>query len=290
MAAENEVELEVLVVRSRPSCLMLSSTGWEAVTSFQSCWRSEGHTATARGESTHCQRGEKPTGTHTPGCLGTPWAPSLPIQLRQPSMGRGLGNHDPKLGTVPLSWQAGGKGCTAPLGSPKQATHSTYGTLRSCTWKGGDPSSLHPGTPWQEEARGLILHTTQLKLFQAIPAVNTITSRSLRKNNTPAPSPALPHPEQGEAAATGAPQHVPNLRQVSLPWGRVCRGTVPCPGGRLTSPWRCRFKRCCCWSCCICRSCCWKASCLFPNGCQETKGRNQSVLFSSLAAEARQWR
>jgi len=37
LAAENEVELEVLVVRSRPSCLMLSSTGWAAVTSFQSC-------------------------------------------------------------------------------------------------------------------------------------------------------------------------------------------------------------------------------------------------------------
>lgn len=45
LAAENEVELEVLVVRSSPSCLMLSSTGWAAVTSFQSCWRSEGHTA-----------------------------------------------------------------------------------------------------------------------------------------------------------------------------------------------------------------------------------------------------
>lgn len=48
LAAENEVELEVLVVRSRPSCLMLSSTGWAAVTSFQSCWRSEGQTAVAQ--------------------------------------------------------------------------------------------------------------------------------------------------------------------------------------------------------------------------------------------------
>ena len=82
LAAENEVELEVLVVRSRPSCLMLSSTGWAAVTSFQSCWRSEGHTATARGESARRQRGEgaAPTGTHAPGWLRTPRAPSLPGQ------------------------------------------------------------------------------------------------------------------------------------------------------------------------------------------------------------------
>lgn len=78
LAAENEVELEVLVVRSRPSCLMLSSTGWVAVTSFQSCWRSEGHTATVRGESTGRQWGEgaAPTGTRAPGWLGKPW--SLP--------------------------------------------------------------------------------------------------------------------------------------------------------------------------------------------------------------------
>lgn len=56
LAAENEVELEVVVVRSRPSCLMLSSTGWVAVTSFQSCWRSEGQTAVAQ-ESEQRQQG-----------------------------------------------------------------------------------------------------------------------------------------------------------------------------------------------------------------------------------------
>lgn len=64
LAAENEVELEVLVVRSRPSCLMLSSTGWAAVTSFQSCWRSEGHTATARGEKRPPSEGGRRSSTH----------------------------------------------------------------------------------------------------------------------------------------------------------------------------------------------------------------------------------
>lgn len=104
----------------------------------------------------------------------------------------------------------------------------------------------------------------------------------------PQPPPrSLPSPGAGRRCSRRVPQHPPHPRQGSLPWGRVCRGTVPCPGGRLTSPWRCRFNRCCCWSCCICRSCCWKASCLFPNGCRETKGRNQSTLFPASQQKPR---
>lgn len=104
----------------------------------------------------------------------------------------------------------------------------------------------------------------------------------------PQPPPrSLPSPGAGRRCSRRVPQHSPHPRQGSLPWGRVCRGTVPCPGGRLTSPWRCRFNRCCCWSCCICRSCCWKASCLFPNGCRETKGRNQSTLFPASQQKPR---
>lgn len=162
LAAENEVELEVLVVRSRPSCLMLSSTGWAAVTSFQSCCRSEGHTA---GDG------------------------------MQPSVGDTAQQHPPP-------------------------TPPSYPAL-----------SIAP---------------------------------ALCKSPPPA------HPSR-ETPTPGSPRRAPQLR--TLPWGRLCRGTVPWPGGRLTSPWRCRFNRCCCWSCCICRSCCWNASCLFPNGCWETKGR-----------------
>lgn len=117
-------------------------------------------------------------------------------------------------------------------------------------------------------------------------SMNTISPQtSDGKSSDPDLSPALPHPHQGEAAAMGPPSALPTAG--SLPWGRVCRGTEPCPGGRLTSPWRCRFSRCCCWSCCICRSCCWKASCLFPNGCRETKARNQSLLFPALQQEPR---
>lgn len=123
LAAENEVELEVLVVRSRPSCLMLSSTGWAAVTSFQSCWRSEGHTAMAWGESTHCQRGgaPAPAGTQAPG-----W----------------LGNQHQEIITQ-------GQAHAAPSRCPKQVVRSTQSPAEH-PQRGGDLSSH---TSMQEETR-----------------------------------------------------------------------------------------------------------------------------------------
>jgi len=193
LAAENEVELEVLVVRSRPSCLMLSSTGWAAVTSFQSCWRSEGHTAAVRGESTRCQQGEgaAPTGTHAYGRLGTPRAPSLPSwHSLAPQCGPRTGKSLPEAGHSPRCWHPGRSGCTVPSGTPKH----TACTPQSCPRQGGDPSSLHPGTSSKEAIGGLILHTTQLKLSQTAPAVNAIRPQTLdgrsRNSNAPAPSPA----------------------------------------------------------------------------------------------------
>lgn len=87
LAAENEVELEVLVVRSSPSCLMLSSTGWAAVTSFQSCWRSEGHTAEG-GEQEKtgpsAAGGAEDGSTHVLGSLRTRWDPPSPAKEPSP--------------------------------------------------------------------------------------------------------------------------------------------------------------------------------------------------------------
>lgn len=202
LAAENEVELEVLVVRSSPSCLMLSSTGWAAVTSFQSCWRSEGHTAEG-GE-------QEKTG------------PS--------AEGGGRGRQHPRAGLA----QDPIRPPPAPLRSPHHPQPPNF-------WGRGST-----------KARTAPRHRSR-------PCCCSL------------PSPLF----GGKAAAVGASPGAPQPR--ALPWGRVCRGTVPWPGGRLTSPWRCRFNRCCCWSCCICRSCCWNASCLFPNGCWETKGRKRKT-------------
>lgn len=45
LEAVYEVELELLVVRSRPSCFMASSVLWTPATSFHNCCRSVGHMA-----------------------------------------------------------------------------------------------------------------------------------------------------------------------------------------------------------------------------------------------------
>lgn len=45
LEAEYEVVLELLVVRSRPSCFMASSVLWTPATSFHNCCRSVGHMA-----------------------------------------------------------------------------------------------------------------------------------------------------------------------------------------------------------------------------------------------------
>lgn len=129
LAAENEVELEVLVVRSRPSCLMLSSTGWAAVTSFQSCWRSEGHTAT-HGEEAPAVSGRRgsPPSTRAPGWRGMPWA--LPTWHSSAPKAQTVRREiTPKAGHSPLCWHPGSKGCTAPVHTPKQAARSVRGAL-----------------------------------------------------------------------------------------------------------------------------------------------------------------
>lgn len=52
-----------------------------------------------------------------------------------------------------------------------------------------------------------------------------------------------------------------------LPCARGCKGRVGCPGWMVSSPWRCRDRRCCCCNCCICKSCCWKANCCVATCC-----------------------
>lgn len=55
--------------------------------------------------------------------------------------------------------------------------------------------------------------------------------------------------------------------QEHLPWARGWRGRAGCPGWIVRRPWRCKDRRCCCWSCCIWRSCCWKANCWVATCC-----------------------
>lgn len=200
------------MVRSRPSCLMLSSTGWAAVTSFQSCWRSEGHTATGWGESTHHQRGggAAPTGTHAPGWLRTPGAPSLPGQsslaspkLRQPSTDHAPGNHHPTPGTAPCAGSQGGEAARPPREAQNKAPTAPTESHRAVPWRGGDPGSPHPGTPPQPPSKRKLgarsctqppSSNSPRLLMQSRP--QTLDGR-IRKNQTPparspAPFPALP--------------------------------------------------------------------------------------------------
>lgn len=51
------------------------------------------------------------------------------------------------------------------------------------------------------------------------------------------------------------------------PCARGCKGRVGWPGWIVSSPWRCKDRRCCCCNCCICKSCCWKANCCVATCC-----------------------
>lgn len=59
----------------------------------------------------------------------------------------------------------------------------------------------------------------------------------------------------------------PGTQTPHLPCARGCKGRVGCPGWMVSSPWRCRDRRCCCCNCCICKSCCWKANCCVATCC-----------------------
>lgn len=72
-----------------------------------------------------------------------------------------------------------------------------------------------------------------------------------------------------------------------LPCARGCKGRVGWPGWIVSSPWRCKDRRCCCCNCCICKSCCWKANCCVATcccwGCKRRKNKNTRLSIESKA-------
>lgn len=231
LAAENEVELEVLVVRSRPSCLMLSSTGWAAVTSFQSCWRSEGHTAT-HGENAAAISGRRGSPHWHPrtGLARDPTGPSLPgwHSSAPRSSDCALGNHSPKLGTALCAGTQGGK-AAQPHREPQNKPPAASREPRRAVPAGRGPQ---PSAPPGRGSQGPALHPPQLKLAQAAPAIIATRPQTLNRQDQKSigPAPSLAR----SSCSRRPPQRIP-LQGPYLGAGSA-GARRPGPGGGSPAP------------------------------------------------------